>query len=118
MSTKRETILHRMQQLMHEYAIYAPIWQLGFLSGQGSRVEESGLGLIAGYPYSAPYEDVRLKDWCIGDACILPRRGRQRQVLKPLLHHLEQAPLDTAQLRARQPAQRPLERKHGETMHR
>jgi peptide/nickel transport system substrate-binding protein len=58
---KRETILHRMQQLMYEHAIYAPIWQLGFLSGQGSGVEESGLGLITGYPYSAPYEDVRLK---------------------------------------------------------
>jgi hypothetical protein len=44
-----------MQQLMYEYAIYTPIWQLGFLSGQGFRVEESGLGLIAEYPYSAPY---------------------------------------------------------------
>jgi len=58
---QREPILHRMQQLMYEYVIYAPIWQLGFLSGQGSRVEESGLGLITGYPYSAPYEDVLLK---------------------------------------------------------
>jgi peptide/nickel transport system substrate-binding protein len=58
---KRTSILHRIQQLMHEYSIYAPIWQLGFLSGQGPRVGESGLGLIAGHPYSAPYEDVRLK---------------------------------------------------------
>jgi peptide/nickel transport system substrate-binding protein len=58
---QREPILHRMQQLMYEYVIYAPIWQLGFLSGQGSRVQESGLGLITGYPYSAPYEDVLLK---------------------------------------------------------
>ena len=33
---KRETILHRMQQPMYEHAIYAPIWQLGFQSGQGS----------------------------------------------------------------------------------
>jgi peptide/nickel transport system substrate-binding protein len=60
-AAKRETILHRMQQLVYEHAIYAPIWQLGFLCGQGPRVEESGLGLIAGHPYSAPYEDVRLK---------------------------------------------------------
>ena len=58
---QREAILQRMQQLLHERAIYAPIWQLGFLSGQGARVDESGLGLIAGHPYSAPYEDVRLK---------------------------------------------------------
>ena len=58
---KRTSMLHRIQQLVHEYSIYAPIWQLGFLSGQGPRVDESGLGLIAGHPYSAPYEDVRLK---------------------------------------------------------
>jgi peptide/nickel transport system substrate-binding protein len=58
---KRETALHHMQQLVHERAIYAPIWQLAFLNGQGPRVEESGLGLIGGYPYSAPYEDLRLK---------------------------------------------------------
>ncbi len=50
-----------MQQLVYELAIYAPIWQLGFLSGQGSRVDESGLGLITGHPYSAPYENVRMK---------------------------------------------------------
>jgi peptide/nickel transport system substrate-binding protein len=59
--TNRTQVLHRMQQLVDQYSIYAPIWQLGFLSGQGPRVDESGLGLIAGHPYSAPYEDVRLK---------------------------------------------------------
>ena len=26
-----------------------------------ARVEESGLGLIAGYAYSAPYEDLKVK---------------------------------------------------------
>lgn len=57
----REAILHRMQQLIHERSIYAPIWQLAFLNGQGPRVEESGLGLISGHPYSAPYENLRLK---------------------------------------------------------
>jgi ABC-type transport system substrate-binding protein len=30
-------------------------------NGQGPRVEESGLGLIPGHAYSAPYEDVKLK---------------------------------------------------------
>jgi peptide/nickel transport system substrate-binding protein len=59
--TKREAVLHRMQQLLHERAVYAPLWQLGFLNGQGPRVEESGLGLIGGHPYTAPYEDIRLK---------------------------------------------------------
>jgi peptide/nickel transport system substrate-binding protein len=34
---------------------------LAFVNGVGNRVEESGLGLIAGYAFSAPYEDVKLK---------------------------------------------------------
>jgi peptide/nickel transport system substrate-binding protein len=58
---KREVVLHKMQQLIHEKVMYGPIWELGFLNGQGPRVEESGLGLIPGHAYSAPYEDVKLK---------------------------------------------------------
>jgi peptide/nickel transport system substrate-binding protein len=46
--------------LMHDKAMYAPIWELGFLNGVGPRVAESGLGLIPGHAYSAPYEDLRL----------------------------------------------------------
>jgi peptide/nickel transport system substrate-binding protein len=41
--------------------MYAPIWELGFIHAQGPRVAESGLGLIAGWAFSAPYEDLRLK---------------------------------------------------------
>ena len=41
--------------------MFAPIYELAFLTGVGRRVEESGLGLIAGYAFSAPYEDVKLK---------------------------------------------------------
>ena len=58
---RRETALHRIQQLVHEKVMYAPIWQLAFLNGVGPRVGESGLGLIQGHAYSAPYEDVTLK---------------------------------------------------------
>jgi peptide/nickel transport system substrate-binding protein len=58
---KREAILHRIQQLVHEKAMYLPIWQLALLQGHGPRVAESGLGLIADYPWSAPYEDLKLK---------------------------------------------------------
>jgi peptide/nickel transport system substrate-binding protein len=58
---RREAALHRIQQLVHEKEIYAPIWQLAFLNGVGPRVGESGLGLIQGHAYSAPYEDVTLK---------------------------------------------------------
>jgi peptide/nickel transport system substrate-binding protein len=58
---KREGQLARIQQLIHDKALMAPIWQLAPLHGAGPRVQESGLGLIAGYPFSAPYEDVKVK---------------------------------------------------------
>jgi peptide/nickel transport system substrate-binding protein len=58
---KREALLHRIQQLMHEKAMYLPIWQYALLSAHGPRVAESGLGLIADYPWSAPYEELKLK---------------------------------------------------------
>ena len=59
---RREAILNRIQQLVHERTIYAPIWQLGFLNGVGPRIEESSLGAIPGFAYSGPYEDVKLKN--------------------------------------------------------
>jgi peptide/nickel transport system substrate-binding protein len=58
---KREQILNRIQQIMHEQVMYIPVWELAFINGQGPRVQESGLGLIPGHAYSAPYEDVKLK---------------------------------------------------------
>ncbi|HJU30040.1 MAG TPA: ABC transporter substrate-binding protein [Hyphomicrobiaceae bacterium] len=57
---KREALLHKIQQLVHEKTIYAHIWQLAFINGAGPRVKESGLGLIEGHAYSAPYEDLAL----------------------------------------------------------
>ena len=58
---RREATLHKIQQLVHDKVMYAPIWELGFINGVGPRVAESGLGLIAGHAYSAPYEDLKLK---------------------------------------------------------
>jgi len=58
---RREATLHRIQQLVHDKVMFAPIWELAFLNGVGPRVQESGLGLIGGHAYSAPYEDVKLK---------------------------------------------------------
>ena len=58
---KREVLLHRIQQLMHEKVMHVPVWELAFINGHGARVQESGLGLISGHAYSAPYEDVKLK---------------------------------------------------------
>jgi peptide/nickel transport system substrate-binding protein len=58
---KREALLQRIQQLIHDKVMVLPIWQLALLQGVGPRVAESGFGLIADYPWSAPYEDVKLK---------------------------------------------------------
>ena len=37
---KRAAMLDKMQQLVYDKAMYAPIWQLGFLNGVGPRVGE------------------------------------------------------------------------------
>src|SRR5215475_1989526 len=58
---KREAILHRIQQLIYDKAMYLPLMQLAALSAYGPRVAEPGLGLITDYPWVAPYEEVKLK---------------------------------------------------------
>ena len=58
---RREAAVHRIQQLVYDKAIVAPIYEVTGLNGVGPRVAEAGLGLIAGYAFSAPYEDVKLK---------------------------------------------------------
>jgi peptide/nickel transport system substrate-binding protein len=58
---RRAETLQKIQQMIHDKAMFAPIWELAFLNGYGPRIAESGLTLIAGHPYSSPYEDVKLK---------------------------------------------------------
>jgi peptide/nickel transport system substrate-binding protein len=58
---KREALLHKTQQLVHERTVIAPIWQLAFINGIGPRVGESGFGLITDFAYTAPFEDITIK---------------------------------------------------------
>jgi peptide/nickel transport system substrate-binding protein len=58
---RRAATLERIQQLIHEKAIVAPIYLNAGMNGIGPRVQESGIGAIAGYLWSAPYEDLKLK---------------------------------------------------------
>jgi len=58
---KREALLHQIQRILHERVIHAPLYELGPLAGIGPRVAEAGVGLVPGFPYSAPFEDLRLK---------------------------------------------------------
>src|SRR2546425_9136268 len=58
---RRETTLHRIQQLMHERVMFAPIWEIAVLNAYGPRVAEPALSLIPGHLFTAPYEELRLK---------------------------------------------------------
>jgi peptide/nickel transport system substrate-binding protein len=58
---KRQALLQQIQRLIHEKAMFAPIWELAFINAYGPRVAESGLGLIPLFAYSGPLEDLRLK---------------------------------------------------------
>ena len=58
---KREALLHQVQEIVHDQVLYVPIYELAFIWGVGPRVQEPCAGLIVGFPYSAPLEDVTLK---------------------------------------------------------
>jgi peptide/nickel transport system substrate-binding protein len=58
---KREAMLYQIQKIVTDQALVAPIFQQGFIWGVGSRVDVPGAGLIQGYPYAAPCEDLKLK---------------------------------------------------------
>ena len=58
---QREATLHQIQRIVTDQVLVAPIFQQGFIWGVGPRVEVSGAGLIQGYPYAAPCEDLKLK---------------------------------------------------------
>ena len=58
---KREATLHQIQKIIIDQAMVAPIFQQGFIWGVNARVEAPGAGLIQGYPYAAPCEDLKVK---------------------------------------------------------
>lgn len=55
-------MLRTIQRLVHERAMYAPLYELVWPNGVGPRVAESGFGLILHYFDTGPYEDIRLKN--------------------------------------------------------
>jgi peptide/nickel transport system substrate-binding protein len=58
---KRQALLYRIQQKLHEEGRFLPIMDAPILSASGPRVAVSGLGLTPSLFFSAPYEDVQLK---------------------------------------------------------
>ena len=57
----RRAILEKMQQLIHERAMFGPLLEYAYLVSIGPRVEYDGVNVIPTSPYTAPYEDLRLK---------------------------------------------------------
>ena len=58
-SKRRESLLHKIQQLMYERAMFAPIVEQAALTGIGPRLAD--VPTITGHPFISPYEDLRLK---------------------------------------------------------
>jgi peptide/nickel transport system substrate-binding protein len=58
---RREAMLHQLQKAVVDRTMVAPIFQQGFIWAVGPRVVEPAAGLIEGYPYAAPCEDLKLK---------------------------------------------------------
>ena len=58
---KREALLHQIQKTVADNVLIAPIFQQAFIWGVGARVEQPAAGLIEGYPYVGPAEDLKLK---------------------------------------------------------
>src|SRR5499426_846510 len=56
---RREVLLHKIQQLMHERAMFAPVVEQASLTGVGARLAE--VPTLTGHPFISPYEDLRLK---------------------------------------------------------
>jgi peptide/nickel transport system substrate-binding protein len=59
---KREELLHQIQRLLADRVVFAPIWENAPINAIGPRVEEAAVALVTSYPYTAPFEDLRLKE--------------------------------------------------------
>jgi peptide/nickel transport system substrate-binding protein len=56
---RRGAMRHRIQQLMHERGMFAPILEPAVLTGVEPRLAEEPT--IPGHPYFSPYEDLKLR---------------------------------------------------------
>src|SRR5438094_10340543 len=58
---KREELLHQIQRILADRVVFAPIWENAAITGIGPRVEEAAATLVTSYPYTAPFEELRIK---------------------------------------------------------
>ena len=57
----RRQILVKMQQLITERVMFGPVLEYAYLVSIGPRVAVDGVNALPDDPYTAPYEDLRLK---------------------------------------------------------
>jgi peptide/nickel transport system substrate-binding protein len=58
---QREALLHQIQKVVIDQAFVAPLFQQALIWGVGPRVQDPAAGLIQGYAYAGPMEDIKLK---------------------------------------------------------
>ncbi|MBI4560783.1 MAG: ABC transporter substrate-binding protein [Candidatus Rokubacteria bacterium] len=58
---KREALLHQIQRIIVDKVYFAPIYQLQWPNAVHKSVKTSGLGLIKGFYYTGPFEDITLQ---------------------------------------------------------
>ena len=57
----RRQILQKMQQIIHERVMFGPVLEYAYLVAVGPRVAVDCVNALPDDPYTAPYEDLRLK---------------------------------------------------------
>jgi peptide/nickel transport system substrate-binding protein len=57
----RRQILVKMQQIIHERVMFGPVLEYAYLVAIGPRVAVDSVNALPDNPYTAPYEDLRLK---------------------------------------------------------
>jgi peptide/nickel transport system substrate-binding protein len=58
---KRQAMLHEIQRLAYERALFVPLYSWVWHTGIGPRVAEASLGKIPLFYYTGPFEDMRLQ---------------------------------------------------------
>jgi ABC-type transport system substrate-binding protein len=58
---KRQTMLHEIQRLAYERALFVPLYSWVWHTGIGPRVADASLGKIPLFYYTGPFEDMQLQ---------------------------------------------------------
>ena len=57
----RRVILDKMQQIIHDRVLFGPVLEYAYLVSIGPRLEVDNLNVLPQNPYTAPYEELRIR---------------------------------------------------------